>query len=185
MEAPCHEADETALVESAANGDTDAFAQLFNRYYSMIHAFAYRLSLSGTDAEDIAQETFIKAARALPSFRRESSFKNWLYRIAVNTTEDFRRRSARQSRLACELEASAREIERPQDHARLTEALAALAADLRQAIVLVYYEGMNHADAARILGCAETTVSWRVFQAKRRMRMALEPSSHSVPGGRS
>jgi len=183
MEAPSHDTDDSTLVESAADGDTGAFAELFNRYYTMIHAFAYRLTLSGADAEDIAQETFIKAARALATFRREASFKNWLYRIAVNATEDFRRQKAKRSRVAGELEAASREIERSPDHARLTDALTALAEDLRQAIVLVYYEGMNHAEAARILGCAETTVSWRVFQAKRRLRKALEPSPQSTQGG--
>lgn len=183
MEASSDDADDASLVESAAKGDSDAFTRLFDRYYSMIHAFAYRLSLCSSDAEDIAQETFINAARSLRSFRGESSFKNWLYRIAANATEDLRRRKARQSRLAGELESSAGEPGRPQDHAGLAEALAALADDLRQAIVLVYYEGLNHAEAARIIGCAETTVSWRVFQAKRRLRKALRPGRHAPPGG--
>jgi RNA polymerase sigma-70 factor (ECF subfamily) len=176
MEASCHETDETCLVDCAANGDADAFAELFNRYYPMIHAFAYRLTLRGSDAEDIAQDTFIKAARTLGSFRRDCPFKNWLYRIAVNAAEDARRRDARQSRLAGELAASAMEVARPRDHTRLTEALAALGEDLRQAIVLVYYEGMNHAEAARVLGCAETTVSWRVFRARHCLRKALRGS---------
>jgi RNA polymerase sigma-70 factor (ECF subfamily) len=183
MEAPCQESDEAGLLESATNGNADAFTELFNRYYPMIHAFAYRLSLCGSDAEDIAQETFIKAARALGSFRRDSSLKNWLYRIAVNAAEDLRRRNARQSRLTEELGTSVHEIEHPRDHTRLTNALAGLADELRQTIVLVYYEGMNHAEAARILGCAETTISWRVFQAKRRLRKALDPARNSWPGG--
>jgi RNA polymerase sigma-70 factor (ECF subfamily) len=183
MEPPRDEINDEALVDSAASGNTSAFTELFNRYYSMIHAFAYRISLSGADADDIAQETFIKAARALGTFRREASFKNWLYRIAVNATEDFRRQNARRSRLAGELEASSREIERPADHARLTDALSALPDDLRQAIVLVYFERLNHAEAARVLGCAEATVSWRVFQGKRRLRKTLESSLQVVDGG--
>lgn len=175
------ETDEDSLVECAAKGDADAFAELFRRYYPMIHAFAYRLSLCASDAEDIAQEAFIKAARGLASFRRESSFKNWLYRIAVHATEDLRRRNARHARVTGEVAAETAEAGRPQDHSLLEEALAALVEDLRRATVLVYYEGMNHAEAARILGCAETTVSWRVFQAKRRLRKALETLEN--PGG--
>ncbi len=107
MEAPRDEIDEAGLIQSAAGGDAEAFTELFNRYYAMIHAFAYRLTLCGSDAGDVAQETFIKAARALPGFRRESSFKNWLYRIALNAAEDLRRRNARHSRLAGELASAA------------------------------------------------------------------------------
>ena len=73
------DADEISLVELAARGDADAFAALFNRYYSMIYAFAYRLCLRQSDAEDIAQQTFIKAARSLCGFRQKSSFKHWLF----------------------------------------------------------------------------------------------------------
>ncbi len=174
MEAPRHEAAETDLVDCAARGDADAFEELFNRFYPMIYTFSYRISLNGCDAEDIAQETFIKAARSLAGFRGESSFKNWLYRIAANCAEDFRRALGRRERIKGELEAGAGEVERLRDHGRVAEALGGLSGELREAVVLVYYEGFNHAAAARILGCAETTVSWRVFKAKRLLRKVLE-----------
>ncbi|MDR2462529.1 MAG: RNA polymerase sigma factor [Verrucomicrobiales bacterium] len=76
--------DEPQLVGAAISGCADAFSALFNRYYPMIHAFAYRLTLSDHDADDLAQETFVSAARAIGGFRREVSFKNWLYQIAAN-----------------------------------------------------------------------------------------------------
>jgi len=182
MGAPREETD-AELVKSAADGDERAFAELFNRYYSMIHAFAYRLCLCGSDAEDVAQATFIKAARGLRNFRRESSFKNWLYRIAVNAAKDLRRGNAKRMGIAEELELAGREPERTPDHGRVAEALGSLAEDLRETIVLVYYEEMSHAEVARILGCAEATVSWRVFQAKRRLRKLLKPDRESLPGG--
>ncbi|MEA3213173.1 MAG: hypothetical protein QOE70_6230 [Chthoniobacter sp.] len=176
MEVPSAEAHETQLIERAARGDTDAFATLFHHYYSMIHAFAYRLCFENSDAQDIAQETFIKAARALGTFRRESSFKHWLYGIAANTSRDWRRSKLRASRIAEALSAETPEepLPPPADLSAVGEALGALADDLRQAIVLVYYEGLNHAEAARICDCAETTISWRVFTAKRKLKRILE-----------
>jgi RNA polymerase sigma-70 factor (ECF subfamily) len=83
-----YEEHEQKLVIHAAAGNGDAFTELFNRYYPMIHAFAFRNMLESSDAEDIAQETFIKAARSIGGFRGDSSFKNWLYRIALNLCRD-------------------------------------------------------------------------------------------------
>jgi RNA polymerase sigma-70 factor (ECF subfamily) len=165
------EGDETQLIERAANGDGDAFTELFNRYYSMIYAFAYRLSLQQADAQEIAQDTFIKAARSLGAFRSASSFKNWLYRIARNSATDWLRHKVRQTKLVESL--AEQEREQPTDFSHLHDALRALPDDLRAAIVLTIYEGMNHAEVADILGCAETTVSWRVFMAKRKLKEIL------------
>ncbi len=173
MDVSTNEDDEISLVDSAVNGDTGAFTQLFNRYYAMIYAFTYRLSLCASDAQDITQETFIKAARSIGSFRRESSFKNWLYRIATNVNRDWQRHRQRQTRLDDELTAIANETERPADDRAVVEALGALPDEMRQAIVLVYYEEMNHAEAAKIIGCAESTVSWRIFRAKRKLKQLL------------
>lgn len=170
--------DETQLIAAAAGGSAPAFTQLFNRYYPMIHAFAYRLSLCPAEAGDIAQDTFIQAARALGGFRREASFKNWLYAIAANKSRDRHRQRARRERLgddygvlaAAENAGVAVESERT---VAVREALAGLTPETREAVTLVYYEGLNHAEAARVLGCAETTVSWRVFRAKQKLKHTL------------
>jgi RNA polymerase sigma-70 factor, ECF subfamily len=175
MDLTGNDADEAQLIENAASGDAGAFAELFNRHYSMIHAFAYRLSLSSTDAQDVAQETFIKAAQSIGSFRRETSFKNWLYRIAVNASRDLHRRRVRESRVTDELTAGQQSEAREADFGEVHEALGTLATELRQAIVLVYYEGLNHAQAARVCGCAEATISWRLFIAKRTLKSVLQP----------
>lgn len=167
------EGDETILVERAANGDADAFALLFDRYYPMIHAFAYRLCSNSADAQEIAQETFIKAARSIGGVR--GSFKSWLFRIAHNTATDHFRARGRQLRLDEELAlrtGPASSAPEP-DFSRVAQALDALPAAWRAATVLTFYEGMSHAEAARVLGCAETTVSWRVFRAKRELRRRL------------
>ena len=166
---------EANLVAEAAAGSASAFSDLFNRYYPMIHAFAYRLSLCPAEAADIAQDTFIQAARSLGGFRCEASFKNWLYAIATNKSRDRFRQRARRDRLSADYstlqaagQAESAEV------GLVREALAGLTQDLREAVTLVYYEGLNHAEAARVLGCAETTVSWRIFRAKQKLKPVLQ-----------
>lgn len=169
------EISEEELVARAQADDAAAFRELFDRFYPMIHAFCYRSCLDPAQAQDLAQETFIKVARSIDTYRGESSFKSWLYRIATNATRDWLRQKMRHERLAKAASESWVETttcDEP-DHARVAEALQALPDDLRLAIVLTYYEGMNHAAAAQVLGCAETTVSWRVFRAKRKLKTLL------------
>ncbi len=181
MTSSVKEADEAHLVTQAAAGCAQAFTELFNRYYPMIHAFAFRLSLCPAEAADIAQDTFIQAARALTEFRREASFKNWLYTIAANKSRDRQRSRVRQERVARDLlalapDATASDFSGSSEAAlAVRDALSALDGDLREAVTLVYYEGLNHAEAARILGCAETTVSWRIFRAKQKLKKQLRP----------
>lgn len=163
------------LVARAQAEDAEAFRQLFDHFYPMIYAFCYRSCLDQAQAQDIAQETFIKAARSLGVFRREASFKSWVYGIAANTIRDWLRERSRRNRLAEAMTEKFQEnaAHREPDHSHVTEALRALPDDLRLAIVLTFYEGMNHAAAAKVLGCAETTVSWRVFRAKRQLKTIL------------
>ena len=102
---PAEPTTDTDLLPHAAAGCPEAFTALFNRHYANIHAFAYRLCLCAAEAEDIAQETFIQAARSLGTFRREASFKNWLYTIASNRARDRLRQRQRRSRLDAALQA--------------------------------------------------------------------------------
>ncbi len=182
--------DDASALALASLGDASAFAALFHRHYPAIHAFAYRLALCASSADDIAQETFIQAARSLSTFRQEASFKNWLYTIATNRARDHLRQRARRHRLDAALTALSPEPDFTADppelepssaaHAAVRSALARLSAPQREAIALVYFEHLNHADAARILGCAETTVSWRVFRARQHLKKHL---SAPVPIG--
>ena len=175
------------LLGLVVEGNAAAFDALFHRYYPAIHAFAYRLALCPAEADDIAQDTFVQAARSIASFRGDASLKNWLYTIATNKSRDRRRQHVRRVLLGEEL-ARLTDIESTSfhstteraAHAAVREALAGLSFDLREAIALVYYEGLNHAEAARILCCAESTVSWRVFRAKHKLKKALCPSVASA-----
>jgi RNA polymerase sigma-70 factor (ECF subfamily) len=175
MQPKANETDESTLLDQASAGDHAAFGALFERYYTMIYSFAYRLCVSRHDAQDLAQETFIKAARALPSFQGRSSFKNWLYQIAINTNRDWFRSRARKAGTVEQFSANllGEAEEREADYEPVERSLMALSNELRQAVALVFYEGLSHGEAAKVMGGAEATVSWRIFTAKRKLKQLL------------
>jgi RNA polymerase sigma-70 factor, ECF subfamily len=162
-------------VVRAQAGDAAAFAVLFDRYYDMIHAFTYRICFAEIEAEDLAQETFIRAARGIGGYRGTASFKNWLFRIAHHAVVDWQRQQARrrerETAFAAEMET--RTEARTPDHSAVHAALRQLPIDWREAVALVYFDEMNHGEAAKVMGCAETTVSWRIFRAKRALKKLL------------
>ncbi|MCX8091380.1 MAG: RNA polymerase sigma factor [Verrucomicrobiae bacterium] len=170
-----------ALVRDSQRGDPAAFESLVRRHQQMIHALLWRMTGSVEDAQDLAQETFLRAWEQLPGFQGRAKFSTWLCRIAVNACLNWREREARRhnaygryaQEAACEAD--------PGDGAhpdgglagRVHAALLKLPAKQRAAIVLTVYEGLNHAEAARVLGCSETTVSWRLFTARRKLKRWL------------
>ena len=161
-------------------GDQQAFEALVLRYQKMIFALTYRMTGSAADAEDLTQESFIAAFQQLDSFRGESKFSSWLYRIATNRCLNWRQRDARRER-AYENWGREREMtSTTEPHAdtlstSVQQALLKLDDKQRAAIVLTTYEGMNHAEAACVLGCSEATVSWRIFAARRKLKKWLAP----------
>jgi RNA polymerase sigma-70 factor, ECF subfamily len=174
---------EQEWILQSRQGDPEAFAALIRAHQRMIHALTFRMSGSLADAEDLAQETFIQAHRQLDQFRGDAAFGTWLYRIAVNRCLNWRKRNARRARLH---EAWAREQagnaapDESRAH-RVQEALLQLKPKQRAAIVLTVYEGMNHAQAAHALGCSETTVSWRLFTARAKLKRLLADTQAQRP----
>lgn len=165
------------LVTRSQAGDAAAFEELVRQHQRMIHALTFRMTGSLADAEDLAQESFLRAWEQLGTFRRSAKFSTWLYRIAVNTSLNWKQSEARRfqlhSRAAEEFSAQqAGEISTAQSN-EVQAALLKLPAKQRAAIVLTIYDGLNHAEAAQILNCSETTVSWRVFAAKRKLKKLL------------
>lgn len=167
------------LVLQSQNGDPAAFEALIRSHQHMVHSLTYRMTGSLADAEDLAQETFIRAYERIGEFRGASKFSTWLYRIAVNTCLNWRQSEARRFQLQanCAEEFAARHAageNPPCDQANeIQAALLKLPAKQRAAIVLTIYDGLSHAEAARVLHCSETTVSWRVFAAKRKLKRLL------------
>jgi RNA polymerase sigma-70 factor (ECF subfamily) len=167
------------LVLQSQNGDPAAFETLIRNHQHMVHSLTFRMTGSLADAEDLAQETFIRAYGQIGEFRGASKFSTWLYRIAVNTCLNWRQSEARRFRLQtnCAEEFAARHADAENSPVaqanEIQAALLKLPAKQRAAIVLTIYDGLNHAEAARVLGCSETTVSWRIFAAKRKLKRLL------------
>ena len=167
------------LVLRCQNGDAAAFEMLVRNHQQMIHALTFRMSGSLADAEDLAQETFIRAYEQIGKFNGHARFETWLYSIAVHACLNWRRDEARrfQAHRHCAEETFAQhtsgEISPNEMAQHAQESLMKLPAKQRAAIVLTIYDGLNHAEAAKILRCSETTVSWRVFAAKRKLKQLL------------
>jgi RNA polymerase sigma-70 factor, ECF subfamily len=170
-----------ALVWQSQNGNPAAFESLIRNHQHMIHSLTFRMTGSLTDAEDLAQETFIRAYEQIGSYRGTAKFSTWLYRIAVNTCLNWRQRETRRIQvqascaetMATQLaEAGASQVETELVR-RVQAVLVKLPAKQRAAIVLTVYDGLNHAESAQALGCSETTVSWRVFVARRKLKRWL------------
>jgi RNA polymerase sigma-70 factor (ECF subfamily) len=167
--------EQIAWIRDSQNGDHAAFAALIKNHQRMIHALTYRMTGSLADAEDLAQETFVQAYQQIGRFRGEAAFSSWLYRIAVNRCLNWRKRERRREEVYTEWGGQDPAGAAPDDNAarQVQEALLRLDPKQRAAVILTIYEGRNHAEAARMLGCSETTVSWRVFAAKRKLRRWL------------
>ena len=174
---------DSELVLQSQQDDPAAFEELVRQHQRMVHALTYRMTGSLADAEDLAQETFLHAYEQIGSFHGASKFSTWLYRIAVNTCLNWRQSEARRvqlySRAAEEFSArnSGKENTSVSQTDEIQGALLKLPAKQRAAIVLTIYDGMNHAEAAQILGCSETTISWRIFAAKRELKRLLAKHS--------
>jgi len=169
------DADEDLVLQSQ-NGSVAAFETLIRNHQTMIQALTFRMTGSPADAEDLAQETFIRAYEQINRFNGGARFSTWLYSIAVHACLNWRRNEARrfQAQANCAEEMLAQQVDvdnSPNEMAQLTQAaLMKLPAKQRAAIVLTIYDGLNHAEAAKILRCSETTISWRVFAAKRKLK---------------
>lgn len=152
------------------------------RHYDRVYRLAWRLTGSQTTAEDVAQDVCVKLASALGHFRAEAKFTTWLHRLTYTTAIDHGRRNQRlltlaPSDMATLLDAAA--AVPPRDAAGLSDgdlwqAVSNLPAQQRQAVVLVFAEEMSHAEAATVMGIAESTVSWHIHAAKKRLKTWLE-----------
>jgi RNA polymerase sigma-70 factor (ECF subfamily) len=160
------------LVAAAVGGDRGAFAALLERHYDRVHALAWQLTGSRADADDIAQDVCCALVEKLDSFRGESKFTTWLCGIVVNSCRDLRRRRRSFSGFTDRLAVLAG-LARPDDGRDLHDAvwirsaIARLKPAYRDAAVLVAGEQLSHAEAAEILGVAESTVSWRMHEVRR------------------
>lgn len=177
-----NQASDQKLVERVQKGDNGAFDLLVLKYQHKIVNLVMRYVRDPELAQDITQEAFIKAYRALPRFRGDSAFYTWMYRIAVNTAKNY---LAAQRRRPMELELDMQDPEQYELHAKLKEtdtpegitlsnelmeivenAIAALPEDLQTAIILRELEGMSYEEIAQTMECPVGTVRSRIFRAR-------------------
>ncbi|HEX6019601.1 MAG TPA: RNA polymerase sigma factor RpoE [Burkholderiaceae bacterium] len=189
-----HDADR-ALVDRAQQGDARAFEMLVVKYQRRIERLISRMVRDGDLVYDIAQETFIRAYRALPQFRGESAFYTWLYRIAVNTakkalvelkrdpvsTESARARAGeddetyRNDHELSDGETPEALLASKEIAATVNAAIDALSEDLRQAITLREIEGLSYEEIADVMNCPIGTVRSRIFRAREAIATRLRP----------
>ena len=183
------------LVARAKAGEPRAFDELVRRYRRRIFALALHLSGSESDADDIVQDVFMRAFRALDKFEGRSEFFTWVYRLAVNRSLDARRASARRCesfineedpRIERALAVDAggdprRAAELRQTYARALRALDALPPDMRTTVVLVTLQGLSNAEAAVVQSCSRGTIAWRLHEGRRRLLEATAPRSGGAP----
>jgi RNA polymerase sigma-70 factor, ECF subfamily len=177
------------LVEQTKTGDSQAFGVLVQRHQKRIFRLAFHLVRSGAEAEDVTQETFVRAYQAIARFDGRSEPFTWLYRIAVNLSlNTLRARKATRDSSTTDdprVEALLRETRPSQGRdpatasqekqlaAALCEGIDALSDTLRTTLILVCIDGLAHDDASKVLGCPEGTVAWRVHEARRKLREYL------------
>ena len=163
---------DSSLIAAAVAGNRKAFASLLDRHYDRIHGFAWQLTGSRSDADDIAQDVCCTLVEKIGSFRGEAKFTTWLYGITFNATRDLRRKrrsfGAFSERLAVLVGlAPAQDGRDLYDAIWLKNAIARLKPALRDTAVLVAGQQLTHAEAAAILGVAEATVAWRMHEVRR------------------
>jgi RNA polymerase sigma factor (sigma-70 family) len=163
---------DNSLVAAAASGDRDAFEVLLRQYYDKIHGLAWQMTGSRSDADDIAQDVCCRLVEKIGTFRGEAKFTTWLTGITFNACRDFRRRRRSFTGFIDRLTVLARinstaNAADPHDTIWLKSAVAKLKPALRDTLILVAGQDLSHAEAAKILGVAENTVSWRMHEARR------------------
>ena len=175
-------ADEELVRLFQASGAMADLDVLFGRHMKRIRQLIFPIVLHAGDADDLTQEVFLRAARALPDFRREARFSTWLNRIAINTSLTFlrgQRRAPRQEELQPDDHAATQAG--PHDatahgelDAAIQSALTRLPPELRAAITLTAIHGLRPAEAADAAGCLTATLYWRVHQARKLLRDDLK-----------
>ncbi len=180
------------LVERAQQGDKRAFELLVVKYQRKLARLLSRLIRDPAEIEDVSQEAFIKAYRALPSFRGDSAFYTWLYRIGINTAKNFLASRKRRAPTSTDFNAEEaetfddadqlRDINTPENELMskqiaetVNKAVEALPEELRVALTLREIEGMSYEDIALMMNCPIGTVRSRIFRAREAVAVRLRP----------
>jgi len=178
--------DEAKLIARSLRQDPDAFGQLVERYATVIVNLAYRMVGDRTEAEDLAQETFVAAFKALPRFRADSKFSTWLYRIAANKCKDWLRAKrpwqgvqdidvdeVLDAGVAAEERTPERLLSQQQVAEQLDRAIQRLPPLYREAFVLKHVEGLSYEEMQEIVGVNADTLKMRVYKGRLQLSREL------------
>ena len=183
---------EALLVADLLEGDTTALASIVEKYGKLAYRLAIQITKKHEDANDVMQETFLKVYESIGSFRKESAFETWLYRIIVNQALNMvkRRERRRESSFSDANEIDLRfnlpgsssyansphdDVEKKELQKWVTQAVDSLSAKHRTVVILHEFEGLTHPQIATILNCSEGTVRSRLHYARRKLRDLLKP----------
>jgi RNA polymerase sigma factor (sigma-70 family) len=184
------EVDESELILRTRQGDTEAYDDLVRRFQERIYATIYHMTANHEDANDLAQETFIKAYQAIATFKGDSSFFTWIYRIAVNRTINFLKQRRNKNNLSLnDLDLNAehdpdlvalvsektprRDAGLAELQEKLNTAMQRLSETHRLVVTLHDVQGLPHEEIAQIMGCNVGTVRSRLFYARQQMQAYL------------
>lgn len=186
---------EMELVHKAAEGDHFAFEELVLKYQKPVYNLALRMCSNPEDALDLSQEAFIKAWRGLSSYRFDSAFSTWLYRLTSNVCIDFLRKKKKQATVPLTIvndESEERELTIPDpapnteeqvitriEHEALAEAMAQLEPEYRQALTLRVVNGLSYTEIAELLEIKEGTVKSRIARAREKMRKMMQKDGNN------
>jgi RNA polymerase sigma-70 factor (ECF subfamily) len=171
------------LIRAAVQGDLDAFERIVRAHQQHVWRFLRRLLGDGALAEDVAQETFLRVYRRLPSFAFQSTFSTWIFQIARNAGIDELRARQRRARIDAAVTPPPAPAAGPGEaRVEIEAALASLPVDLREALVLVEVLGLRYAEVARVLAVPVGTVKSRVFAARVRLARWARAGSDELPG---
>ena len=181
-------------VHQTVEGDAEAFNELVNRHHSKIYGLAYRMLGNPDDAADATQETFLEAYKSVKTFQFQSQFGTWLYRIGINTCQQYIRKSQSNERKLtaytreAEIHGSASDNDSPERMAIQTEqneivqdAISQLPPKQREVVTLYYMQHLKYREIAEILQCSEGTVASRLNQALKNLKRKL--SKYYLQGG--
>ncbi|MBL4589341.1 MAG: RNA polymerase sigma factor [Alphaproteobacteria bacterium] len=163
--------DDEQLITRARKGDIKAFEALVNKHYETMFKMAFKWCRNKSDAEDITQDACIKLARGLDGFKGKSAFTSWLYRLVINAGKDWYKKQNRHPSNPDALEkVSAKNKSDEQVYAQqVLDAVNKLPDGEKEALLLVMSEGLSHKEAAKALGCKESTISWRIHEARKKL----------------
>lgn len=167
---------EKDLIKKSIEGDRKSFSKLLDAYYTIIFRIAYKWCGNKEDAEDIAQETCIKIGQSISTFKGDAKFLSWVYRIVINTANDFYRKQKNpvSGYNIEDFESNAASATDIIQSRQLWQIVRKLPEKQRDAVLLIYCEELSHFEAAQIMQCAESTVSGYIMEAKKQLKDVLK-----------